>query len=114
MAKSTEFNQIEEVLAPARSLNELAFANVERLVNLQIDSTRKYADICLQNMREAFEIKDLSAAQAYMVKQREVAQNVTENLVNDAKAVAEIGRQYTDKVQKVFAKGVADTSKKAA
>lgn len=114
MAKSTEFGHIEEVLAPARSLNELALANVERLVNLHIDSTRKYAEIGLQNMREAFEIKDLSGAQAYMAKQREVAENVTENLVNDAKVVAELGRQYTDKVQKVLAKGVADTSKKAA
>ncbi len=114
MAKIDITKQTEDLLSVVKTLNGLAVANVERLIDLQIDGLRKYSDVALASWKDALAVKDIESGQAYFAKQGQVAQDVVKNLAEDAKVVAEIGNEYANEVQKVVADSVATVTKKAA
>ena len=114
MAKIEITKQAEEVAAVVKNINQLTLANVERLVNLNIDSVRKYADIALASWKDALAISDLESGQKYFEKQSQVAQEVVKTFANDAKVVAEIGQEYASEMQKVVSDKVASVTKKVA
>ncbi len=114
MANIDLTKQADEVLAVVKEANKLTLANVERLVDLNIESVRKYADVVLGSWKDALAISDLESGQEYIAKQGKVAQEVVKNLADDAKVVAEIGQEYATDMQKVVATNVANVTKKVA
>jgi phasin family protein len=106
--------QFEEALAPVKALNKLALENVERAVDLNLESLRKYADVVLDSWKDALAVTDMKSGQEYLAKQGQVAQDVVKNLAEDAKAAAELGQEYARDLQKVVTDSVAKASKKAA
>lgn len=103
----------EKLLAPVVELNQLALAKTEKLVDLQVAAVRKYAAMALGNWKQALQVKDLAGAQKYAAGQNDVVKQVMEDIAQDAKAMAELGKEYAAEVQKLIsvpAKG----SKKAA
>lgn len=114
MANVDVTKQAADALAVLKQVNQLTLANVERLVDLNIESIRKYADVVLGSWKDALVISDLESGQEYLAKQGKVAQEVVKNLADDAKVVAEIGQEYATDVQKVVAENVANVTKKVA
>ncbi len=114
MANIDLTKQADDVLGIIKEVNQLTLANVERLVDLNIESVRKYADAVLGSWKDALAISDLESGQKYIAKQGKVAQEVVKNLADDAKVVAEIGQGYASDVQKVVAENVANVTKKVA
>ena len=114
MANVDVTKQFEEALAPVKALNKLALENVERVVELNLDSMRKYADVVLDSWKGALAVSDIKSGQEYLAKQGQVAQEVVKSLAEDAKAAAEIGQEYARDVQKVVTESVTKASKKAA
>jgi len=112
--KSAIQKQAEDFLAPVKALNELALANAERLVEMQVQSIRDYADVALDNWKAALAVKDIDGAQKYFAKQNEVAQEVAKKLASDAKVVVELGQEYMTEVQKVVTNNFDKAVKKAA
>ncbi len=106
--------QAADFLAPVKALNELALANTERLVEMQVQSFREYADVALDNWKAALAVKDMDGAQKYFAKQNEVAQEVAKKLASDAKVVVELGQEYISEVQKVVTSNFEKAAKKAA
>lgn len=93
---------VEKFFAPSKALASLAINNTERLVALNIELFTKYSALTLDNAKEALTIADLDGATAYMKKQPEVANNVVESLVADAQVVADLSKEYSENVQKLF------------
>ncbi len=114
MANVNITKQAGDALAIAKEVNQLTLANVERLVDLNIESVRKYTDVVLGSWKDALAISDLESGQEYIAKQGKVAQEVVKNLADDAKVVAEIGQEYASDMQKVVAENVANVTKKVA
>jgi phasin family protein len=114
MANVDLTKQADEALAVVKQVNQLTLTNVERLVDLNIESVRKYADVVLGSWKDALTISDLESSQKYIAKQGKLAQEVVKNLADDAKVVAEIGQEYASEVQKVVAENVANVTKKVA
>lgn len=96
-----QFN-IEAYMAPSKKLAAMSIANTERLVALNTELFTKYSTLAMTNAKEALTIADVDAATAYMQKQPEVANNVVESIVADAKSVAELGKEYSDSVQQLI------------
>ncbi len=59
-------------------------------------------------------MNDAEAFQAYIANQNELVKNARERIVGDAKAVAEIGSDFSAKVQKLGQESAKAITQKAA
>lgn len=110
----TMSKQQETLMATVQKLNQLAVAKVEKLTALQMNALRGYSDLSIQNLKELVEINNPQALQAYLGKQNESVKSVGEKLVADAKAVAEVGVEYSQEAQKITQDSFQASTKKAA
>ena len=110
MAQSFELPNIDALIAPYKALNELAQANVEKLVALQAKNFGKYSEMALTSAKEASALTDLEQSQAYLAKQGELSKKVAEDIAADLKAVAEMSQAYAVEAQKV----ISESAKKGA
>ena len=108
----TEANK--PVVEAVRELNKLTVASLEKAVNLQLASAKTYAETVLANLKAGVEVVDVKSAQDYASRQSEIAKGVYEKLVNDGKALTEIGTQYNTDVAKLVRGRVETALKKAA
>jgi len=104
----------DKLLAPVVALNKIALANTEKLVNLQIAAVRKYSDIALASWKQALTAENPAAFQKYVAGQSEVAKGVVENILKDAKTVADLGQEAAQEVQKLMSENLTEATKKAA
>ena len=100
----TQAFDFEKALAPSKALTSLAIEKTESLMALNMQLMSKYSAMAVANAKAAMEVKDADAAKAYFTKQGDVAKNMMESLVEDGKAVAKIGSEYTAEVQKLVSK----------
>mgnify|MGYP001552267271 CR=1 FL=1 len=98
---------MEKFMAPSKKLAELSIANTERMIALNTEMFTKYTNLVMANAKEALTIADVDGATAYMQKQPEVANNVVESIVADAKVVADLGKEYGENVQKLITEEVS-------
>ncbi len=111
-ANSVLFNQ--DFFAPVKALNELALANVEKLVEMNLATMHKYSDITLDAWKAALDVKDVQGMQEYVARQGEVAKEVVEGMVADAKEVAKLSQDYAAGAQKIAVEKAGVVVKKAA
>ena len=107
----------EKALAPSKAFTALSIAKTESLIALNTALLTKYSSLTLANVKSAMEVKDLEAAQAYFAKQGESAKEMLETMMEDGKAVAKIGEEYSAEVQKLVAetgKDVVEATKEVA
>lgn len=98
--------QLQTALAPAQELNKLYFYNVEKLVEIQLNSARDYAEICLDQFRSVSEINDQKGLEAFISKQTETFKHIGEKVMADSQAVANIGTEFSTEAQKIAEKSV--------
>ncbi len=101
-----DLSQAEEFVAPYKTLNALAIANVEKMVALQANGFVKYSSIAINNLKEAAEVSDAEGAKVFFEKQAEVAQQVAEDVKADVQEVVELNKAYFTEVQSVFQSNV--------
>jgi phasin family protein len=102
--------QVQTVLAPVQELNKLYFYNVEKLVEIQLNSARDYAEICLDQFRSVSEINDQKGLEAFITKQTETFKHIGEKVIADSQAVANIGTEFSTEAQKIAEKSVEAAS----
>ena len=106
--------QAKQILAPVQTLNQLAIANAEKLVALQIASLQRYVALGFSQLRAVSEVNDAETFQTYITNQTELVKSVGEGFVGDAKAVAELGSEFSAKVQELGQENVKALAQKAA
>ncbi len=106
------FNQ--NMFAPVKALNELALANIEKLVELNLATMHRYSDVALDAWKAALEVKDADGMREYVARQGEVAKEVVEGMVADAKEVAKLSQDYASSAQKIVSDKTTEAVKKAA
>ena len=111
MAPTFEFPNAEEMLAPFKTLNELAMANAEKLVSLQSKNFEKYSNIVLSNMKEAAQVSDLEQSKAFFEKQAELSKQVAEDFAADVQEITDLGKEYATEVQKLVTENVEKLAK---
>ena len=111
---STLIEQSKHLLAPVLQLNQLAVANAERLVALQLASLEYYTKLGLAQWKAAAALKDPQGLQAYAAKQGKLLKVVGEKLLADAKQIAQLGTEFSAEAQQVLQEGVVAVLRKAA
>ena len=106
--------QTNNALAPVQQLNRLIVDNAEKLVALQIASVQSYYALGFSHLKALLEVHDTEALQAYIGKQGEFVKSVNERLAGDAKAVVELGSDFSAEVQKLGQESVKAVTEKAA
>ena len=104
----------EELVAPAVEINEIALGYTEKLVEMNLAVMRKQADVAMAAWRSALSVKDADQAKGYMTAQGEVARELVEGYVADAKTVSQISQEAAKDVQKVVTAGIEKAAKRAA
>lgn len=104
----------EELVAPMIELNKIALGYTEKLVELNLALLRKQADVVLASWRDALAIKSVEQVQEYLTHQGQIARNVVEDYVAEAKAVTELNQTVANDMRKLVEENVAKTVKKAA
>ena len=106
--------QSEKMLAPSRELNKLAVSKLEKLAALQISSLREYTDMSLGQLKAATDVAGPEGLQDYFSMQRDFMKTVGEKLTSDAKAMAELGKEFTTEAQKIARENFAAVGKQVA
>ncbi len=114
MITSKAIPSFDEFSAPVVALNKVALSYTEKLIDFNLSVMRKQADMALTGWREALAVKDADAAKSYLTHQTEVARNVVEGYVADAKTVTHLNQEVAEDVRKVVEESIAKASKQAA
>ena len=113
IAKQT-IPSFEELVAPVVAFNKIALSYTEKLVELNLTVLRKQADVAIAGWRGALEVKDVAEVKDYLTQQGEVAREVVEGYVADAKVVTQLNQEAAEEVRKVVDESITNVSKKAA
>ncbi len=102
--------QVQTFIAPVQELNKLYIYNIEKLFEIQLNSARDYTEICLEQMRSASDITDQKALESFLSKQGETFKTISEKVIADSQAVANIGTEFSSEAQKIAEKSVEAAS----
>ena len=104
--------QYDKAVAASNEVGKITLEYFEKLMNLQFNATRNYADVALTNTQAALEVKDLDGAKAYLGKQAEVARSVFEYYAKDSNEAITVGRSYAENLQSLVKKSVGEVAAK--
>ncbi len=93
--------QPEKMLAQVQQFAELSLANSEKLLTMQLEIAQSYVHLGVSQLKALFEVKDAESLQAFVNSQADVAKNVGEKMMADAKAVADLGAEFNADTQKL-------------
>ena len=99
---------VEKLTAPVQELNALAVKNIEQLTTLQLKTIQENASVGVETIKSATAISDLEGFQSFLTEQADVAKQIAEGILANARTVAELSQGYATE-----AKEIAETSLKA-
>ena len=108
------FVAFEEFFAPTVRINEIALSYTEKLVEMNLAMMRKQADVAIATWRAALSVKDAAEVQNYLTAQGEVARELVEGYLADAKAVSAISQEAANDVRRIVTEGIENVARKAA
>ena len=85
---------IDKIAAPVKELNALAVKNIEELTELQLKTIQENAKIGVESIKSASAISDLEDLQSFLTDQAEVAKQIAEGILANARTVAEMSQGY--------------------
>ncbi len=101
-------------VAPVVKANQAGVATLEKVVHFQLEALRSYAEIGLAQLKAAAEIRDPEGVKAFYASQVEVATTVRQKLVDDTKALAEIGAGYKAELDSLAKEAAEELAPKQA
>ena len=105
------FANVEKMLDPMVKANKLVVANMEKLVNFNMVTMQSYVDMSLEQMKAASEINNPQALQAFWSKQAETANALRQKMMDDAKALADMGNGMKEEFSKLAEENTKEFSK---
>jgi phasin family protein len=106
--------QVEKLIAPAQQFAMLSISNGEKLYAMQLEIAQSYVNLGIEQVKALVEVKDPESLQAFIAKQVDVARNVSEKLIADGQAVAELGNQFNSETQKLARESMSAVVSQAA
>ncbi len=104
----------EDLVAPMITFNKIALSYTEKMVELNLAVMRKQSEVLLESWSEMLAVRDADAVKEYLAHQSEVATDVVESYVADAKAVTQLNQEVADDVRKLVENSITKATKQAA
>ncbi len=107
-------NQVNEqmekfLVAPGRAYAEMAVDHLTKLVDLQFEAGKAYADVAMGQMRAALDIKDVQDFTKYVEGQQKVVRELGDRMKDDTQKVVAMSQAFVQDAQKLG----QETAKKA-
>ena len=89
--------QYQTFLNPVIKANKLSAANLEALVNFQMNSLQSYFDMAMARMKAAADISDPASLQTFLTSQAETISSLNQKFMDDTKTLGDLmGRFKTE------------------
>ena len=110
-----QFNeQFERLLmGPTRAFLGLGVEHMEKLLNLQLEATKAYTQLSLQQVRATLAIREPKDLENYVQGQQEVVKSLGERVKGDAELVVALNREFAEKAQRLAQDSASGLSKAA-
>lgn len=102
------YSQTGTFAAPVVKANQVVVNNFEKLIDLQMKSLQEYVEIGIGNMKAAAEVDSPSALQRYFGKQSETVNVLRQKMMNDVKALTELGTTFREDMTKLTEASIKD------
>ena len=92
---------VEKLTAPVQELNAIAVKNIEELTALQLKTIQENATVGIETIKSATAISDLEGFQTFLTEQVEVAKQIAEGILTNARTVAELSQGSAAEVKDI-------------
>ena len=106
LANFSEHNQV--VFASTRKTNNLAVANLEKLVAFQMKTLASYVDLSVGQLKAAADIANLEDLQKFYGEQIAVTDELLRKLLNDGKTLSDLAVSYKAEWDKLVKENIAE------
>lgn len=103
--------QAKSMYSPLTKLNTLMVENIEKMTEFQLNSIKSYADLSIDQMKKATDIKDAESFRDFSSSQTEVAATVNKKIMEDAKSLADIANEFKSQIENVWKESTATATK---
>ncbi len=111
---ATAIEQTQPFLTPVAKANKLVVANLEKVVTLQMDALHTYVDLGLKQLKAAAEISGPEGLKDFYASQLEVAGVVRQQVMDDVKALTELGADVKAQCDTLTEENVTELTQKVA
>lgn len=87
LSSTSLHDQHQKVLSSLQKLNNVAVADVQKLMQHRMASLQAYSDMYVTNLKAAAEVRDLKGLQSFLGSQGELTRKALEEMARDAKEV---------------------------
>lgn len=91
--------QAKTMYAPMSKFNTLVVGNMEKMTEFQLNAIKSYADLGLDQMKKASDVKDAESMRAFTASQAEVASSLNKKIMDDAKALSDMAMDFKTQVE---------------
>lgn len=91
----------KKLVAPMQELNALAVKNIEELAALQLKTIQENATMGIETIKSAASVDDLEGLQSFMTEQAEVAKQIAEGILANARTVTELSQGSATEAQEI-------------
>lgn len=106
--------QFERLLmGPTRAFMGLGVEHLEKLLNVQLEATKAYTQLSLQQVRATLAIREPKDLESYVQGQQEVVKSLGERVKGDAELVVALNREFAEKAQRLAQDSASDLGKAA-
>lgn len=94
--------QAKSMYAPLSKFNTLFVENMEKMTEFQLNAIKTYAEMGLDQMKKATEIKDPETMRTFTAAQAESASALNKKVMEDAKALSDMAMEFKTQVEAIM------------
>ncbi len=112
--------QAKTMYAPMAKFNSMFVENMEKMTDFQLNAIKTYAEMGLEQMKSATDVKDAESLRTYTAAQAETVSALNKKIMEDAKAFSDMAMDFKTQVESIMeearstAATTATTAKPAA
>lgn len=103
--------QAKSMYAPLTKLNSLMVDNMEKMTEFQLTTIKSYAELSIDQMKKAVEIKDAESLRSFSSAQAEVASTVNKKIMEDAKTLSDLANDFKGQVESIWKDATTEATK---
>lgn len=108
--------QTKNLYSPMQKFSALFVGNMEKMTEFQLNAIKSYADVGIEQMKKAAEIKDADSMRTFSSAQAEATTELNKKIMEDAKTLSEMAVEFKTEVESIMeeARGTATSAATAS
>jgi phasin family protein len=108
--------QTKNLYSPMQKFSALFVGNMEKMTEFQLNAIKSYAEVGIDQMKKAAEIKDADSMRSFSSSQAEATTELNKKIMADAKSLSEMATEFKGQVEAIMeeARGTATSAAAAA